>query len=212
MNKDAYRFFTGLSQDELDKIFTELLAYAINLIDRYYWRYGVLPAGIDPQDIVQRIVIKTLSGKFNWDPSKIDLYPFMKGRIWSETTKLFIRKEYKHELHASEGEDIHEVIDRELSLEETVERDFYCDPAIWLDAIENEKERAKVIQEYIEDLLEACQGKPELEEIVYAILDGCEEKPRFLAEWLKVSVDEVNNRLKRLRSRADRIIERRVTS
>lgn len=212
MDEETYRAFEKLSQDEFDLIFSRLLGYTINLVDRYHWRYGVMPAGVDPKDIVQRIITKTLQGKLNWDPNKTDLFTFLRGRVWSETGKLFRRKEYLHEQHAHVDEDISDVIDHKLSPEEILERVIYQDPAEWLIEIEDAQEKNFIIQEYIDGLLDASKGKPELEEVVYAILDGCEENPRFLAEWLNIPVSEVNNRIKRLRRRADRIKKKRMTS
>ena len=54
--------------------------------------------------------------------------------------------------------------------------------------------------------LEASSGKPELEEIVYAIVDGqCDAKPQELSEFLGKPVKEIYQGLRALRRRADNI-------
>lgn len=70
----------------------------------------------------------------------------------------------------------------------------------------NSPEEAIVAAETINSLLEACDGKPELEAIVYAISDGnCLPKPQSLAEYLGKSINEINQQLRALRRRASKI-------
>jgi hypothetical protein len=58
----------------------------------------------------------------------------------------------------------------------------------------------------IDALLEACSGRPELEEIVYAISEGnCSAKPQELSEYLGKPVEEINQHLRSLRRRASKI-------
>ena len=45
-------------------------------------------------------------------------------------------------------------------------------------------------------------GIPELEKVVDAVASGCEPKPRHLAMELGVPVEDIYNRMKRLRRRA----------
>lgn len=209
MSEEAYQAFLKLSYDEREALYFKLLAYTIQFAERYHWRDGVMPNGFEPQDIAQRIVKKTLYGDFNWDPNETDLLQFMCGRVRSEFSKLLSRRAYKYERHALADEDIYEVIDRENYTDDFIER---VDPAAWFLAIEENEERNVLACQYIDELLEEVEGKPELEQVLYAILDGCEEKPRYLAEWLDVPVSEINKRLKRLRSRADKIRLKRMPS
>jgi hypothetical protein len=58
------------------------------------------------------------------------------------------------------------------------------------------------IRQKVDALFEAVGGEPKLEEVLQAILDGCEPKPRYLAEALGVSVKDINNRMRRLLRRA----------
>ena len=55
--------------------------------------------------------------------------------------------------------------------------------------------------ERVNALFQAVSGEQELEEVLEAIMNGCEPKPRYLAAELGVPVEDINNRLKRLRRR-----------
>jgi len=57
----------------------------------------------------------------------------------------------------------------------------------------------------IEALYAAIEGDDLLENIFLEILDGCERKPRLLAEKLGVARKEVYNALKRLDRRVEAI-------
>jgi hypothetical protein len=58
----------------------------------------------------------------------------------------------------------------------------------------------------IDALLEASSGHPELEEIVYAIVEGqCDGKPRELAKYLGKPVEEIYQNVRALRRRAEKI-------
>lgn len=70
-------------------------------------------------------------------------------------------------------------------------------------------EEEKQAEEFIDVLYQNIQGEPELEEILDALLDGCEPKPRFLADELGISTQEVRNRINRLRRKALKLQEDR---
>ena len=64
-----------------------------------------------------------------------------------------------------------------------------------------EKEAAAERTLKANSLLEAIDGEAELEELYQEIEKGY-DKPRYLAEQLNTSIEDINNRLKRLRRRA----------
>ena len=71
---------------------------------------------------------------------------------------------------------------------------------------ETEAEKSVAAQQKIDALLEASSGKPELEEIIYAIIDGkCDAKPQELSEFLGKPVKEIYQGLRALRRRAANI-------
>lgn len=70
--------------------------------------------------------------------------------------------------------------------------------------IDEEKEREKsekALYTY-SALYYAVEGDAELEEVLEAVINGCELKPRFLAQALNVPVKNIYNRLRRLRRKA----------
>lgn len=51
----------------------------------------------------------------------------------------------------------------------------------------------------------AADGNPELDTLILGMMELEECKPQHLADHLRVPVDEINNRLRRLRARSPRI-------
>ena len=68
-----------------------------------------------------------------------------------------------------------------------------------------EKERKERRKLMIEALYKAIEGDEILEKIYYEILDGCDRKPRILAQRLAVPKKEINNALRRLDRRIEKI-------
>lgn len=71
------------------------------------------------------------------------------------------------------------------------------------------QEEEKEAEEFIDVLCQNIQGEPELEQIIDALLNGCESKPRFIADELGISAQEARNRVDRLHRRALRLREDR---
>jgi hypothetical protein len=151
----------------------------------------VLAAGQSLEDMVQQIIEKTISGERHWDPAKGPLVPWLKDQVKSVIDTLANAAVRRHETQSAEGGDIEESVagpstSRSLSLE----------------TILLENEAAAQMAERVDGLFQAVNDDPELEAVMSAILNGCEPKPRYLAAELGVSVEDINNRLKRLRRRA----------
>ena len=87
-----------------------------------------------------------------------------------------------------------EVLAVERDEEEQEEKALAVQPA--------NQEKILLVAERINTLFNAVSDDRELEEVVEAIMDGCEPTPRHLSAELHVSIQDVNNRLKRLRRRA----------
>ncbi len=56
-------------------------------------------------------------------------------------------------------------------------------------------------------IFNAVSGEPELEEVVEAIINGCEPKPRYLAAEIGVPVEDIYNRRKRIRRRVSKLMK-----
>jgi DNA-directed RNA polymerase specialized sigma24 family protein len=179
----------------------ELLAFAESRARNYQWRSSrnlVLAAGQSLEDVVQRIIEKTISSERRWDPAKGPLVPWLKDQVKSVIDALANAAVRRHETQAPEHET--QAPERD-SLEEFVEGPV-ASRSLSPEGILLEKEVDAQMKERADALSQAVNGEPELKAVVNAIRNGCEPKPRYLAAELGVSVKEINYRLKRLRRRA----------
>ena len=214
-NPDAYHAFLELTEEEWKELFSDLLAYTIGLVRKKYWRHDLLPKGLAEEDIVQRLVIKTINGERNWDPSKIDLRTFLFTQIKSLVSHLFEYKEYKHETHVDETEDdLLEVIDREMLASPDNESPYTMSPEDALLAKEKRDKDKLDAKKTIDALIEECSEDPELEEVLYAVEEllgrGQSAGKHDLAEYLGVPREDIYNRVKRLRRRVQKVEEKRM--
>ena len=117
--------------------------------------------------------------------------PWLKDQVKSIIDALANAAVRRHETQAAEGDNVEE---------------FAEDPGpsrlLNPEAIVLETEAAAQVAERVDALFQAVNDEPDLEAVMNAILNGCEPKPRYLAAEIGVSVGDINNRLKRLRSRA----------
>ncbi len=91
-------------------------------------------------------------------------------------------------------------------MQSTAQEIFIASPEEIVINAETEEMRIIVAKSKIDALLEASSGHPELEEIVYTILDGkCGPKPRELAQILGKPVEEIYQNLRTLRRKSEKI-------
>jgi hypothetical protein len=80
-------------------------------------------------------------------------------------------------------------------------------PEDLVSSAETEKEKSLITKLKIDALIESCDGKPELEEIVYTLTgDKCSSDAQSLAQYLGRPVKEIYQQLRALRRRAEKII------
>jgi DNA-directed RNA polymerase specialized sigma24 family protein len=178
--------FTQLCETDWGAIGVELLAFAAWRAQNYRWASGQhmeLAPGISLADVVQRVIEKTLSGERQWDPTKGPLVPWLKDQVKSVLDALAKSAPHRHEVPALEGED-------------GAERVGICAAS----PPPNPEEHL-LQAERVNALFQAVSGEQALEEVLEAVMNGCEPKPRYLAAELGVPVEDINNRLKRLRRR-----------
>ena len=175
-----------------------LLVFTIWRAQIYRWRSGDtqdLALGKTPEDIVQEVIEKTISGERQWDPSLGPLVPWLKDQVKSILDALYKSAANRYE-YATLTEDPDPDPGEPGDLQQAK------DPRAVEASIPGLKEQVEKrfeLDEQINQVFTVVNAQPELEEIVVAILDGCEAKPRYLAEKLGVPISEINNRLKRLR-------------
>lgn len=201
LDPETYRL---LYEQDWDAIGKELVAFAVFWARNYKWRRGEtweLAAGETVADIVQEVIVKTIEGRRKWDPHKGALVPWLKDQVKSEIDHLCHSRPHKYEVPIPENEDGEELADRVVHC---ASRRSNLDPTLIRDPEEIILKQEEIKQR--EDaLFQAADGDPQLEEILDVITD-CEPKPRHLAAEIGVPVEDINNRLKRLRRRALKLL------
>ena len=105
-----------------------------------------------------------------------------------------------------DGSDLKENVQEFKQVQSTAQEFFIPSPEEIVINAETEELRIIVAKSKIDALLEASSGHPELEEIVYTILDGkCGPKPRELAQILGKPVEEIYQNLRTLRRKSEKI-------
>lgn len=187
-----------------DEHYPRLVAFTEWIIQRMRWNSNTLPKGQTAEFIVRDVIAKTFSEERNWDPEKGDLLKWLKWVIKSDVSHLAESAANRVEVHLDQaGENDSPVDDLEIRQRKlSPQRLDTGSPEETVVAAETEAEaRLK-----IDALLEACSGKPELDEIVFAIIGGdCDTKPQELAKYLNKPVEEIYQNLRKLRRRADKI-------
>lgn len=169
-----------------------LLAYSTWRAKNYCWNQGKSPDlanGYTVEDVVQEVIVKTFEGVRKWDPEKGQLLPWLQLQSKSVMDALAKSASHRHEMSLFDLDIESLVIEQPPDLESVLQ----------------EEARAH-IRRKVEMLFRAVDDVPELREILQAILDGCLPRPRYLALELNISIREVDNRLKRLRRCASKLV------
>ncbi|MCZ7547624.1 MAG: hypothetical protein M5U11_00500 [Anaerolineales bacterium] len=184
------------------------MAFAEWTIQGKAWNSDILPKGQTAESVVRDVIEKTFSEERNWDPDRGELLLWLKWVIKSEVSHLAESASNKKDVHVDQldGDDPEmDRIEYEASHQPYV-KPLVVSPEEAMIAMETEDEIRTLARSKIDLLLEACNGQPELEAIVYAISDGkCLPKPQSLEEYLGKPVKEINQHLRTLRRRASKI-------
>jgi RNA polymerase sigma factor (sigma-70 family) len=196
--------FKQLQGADWETIGKELVAYAEHLAQNYRWRRGgscELAQGKTSEDIVQEVIVKTIEGDRRWKPERGPLKPWLKAQVRSVMSNLVRSAAHKHEREFpnEDHETTHTYDEYYVS-----EISTSTIPAHLMnpeDIVLEHEEHGQADQK-ISALFQSISGETDLEDVVCAVMGGCKLQPRYLAEYLGVSVSEINNRLKKLRRRA----------
>ncbi len=159
----------------------ELTLFAAQLARSYSWRTGGasdLARGETPEDVAREVIARTLEGVRRWDPAKGPLLPWLRWQVKSLMSHLADSAASRHETSLDAEQDLSIPGPEDSLLEE---------------------ERRQEMKAQVQDLFEAVSDKPDLAEVIQAIMDGCEAKPKPLAAKLGTAVEDIDNRLRRLR-------------
>lgn len=179
--------FRKLCEVDWGAIGVELLAFAASRAKIYRWYSGQgkeLAPGVSIEDVVHLVIEKTISGKRNWDPAKGPLVPWLKDQVKSVLDAM-----------ANSASNRYETPEREGRNEENTPKGYDLPRP-------PNPEKAALMADRVNELFQAVGGDKELEEVLEAVMHGCEATPRHLAAELGVPKEDINNRLKRLRRRA----------
>ncbi len=192
MNEAAYKIFDNMSNKDFRELFKGLLAHVVSHMGLYPWPGNSFPTGVTPEDIAIEIIEKTLKGDRNWDPSKIDLKTYLHGQVRSLVSHFWEEQKEKPGIY---------------NLSEGIKNDFIAGSRMRLSEYNPETLMLHKSQESekINIILEAVSDDSELSAMFEAIIEGCGTKPKDIAEWLGMDINEVYNINRRLARRENEI-------
>lgn len=196
----------ALWQADWGTLRNELLAYATWRAGYYRWYRGGPPelaAGQTVEDVVQEVIIKSLSGVRRWDPDKGPLLPWLQDQVKSVIDALAHSAAHRREVQTPAGDGrAGSPRGESADLATSSLRGATGDPL----EILLEKERQVELERRVSALRAAVAAEPALRELLEAILVGSATRPRHVAATLGVPVADIYNRLKRLRRLAARLM------
>jgi DNA-directed RNA polymerase specialized sigma24 family protein len=168
LNRKTFNLLREADWGELGK---RLLAFAEWRARYYWWRHGkgiVLAKGWTPEDVVQEVIIKTLSGERNWDPQKGHLEPWLRDQVKSVMDALVRSAAHKreviridHHLNAANDDTM-----KTLIPEETLANPETAGP----EELVLDQESTELIEQQAASIFQAVDGESELEAILFAIM------------------------------------------
>lgn len=167
----------------------KLAGYAAFRARNLSWRTGsgvALAKGLMPDDVAAQAILSVISGDRTWEPERGPLLPFLKRVVDSLLN------------HLAESSDNRRVEGIASSID-------------GIEAADRAEDSEDEDQRRVQMLIETVEDKPELMEVLRAIIDFDEARPRFIAARIGKPVAHVNNCLKRLRRLALKISSARVT-
>ena len=172
-----------LGQVDWADVGIRLTAYATWKARNLRWRTGLrdaLAGGRTPEDLAAEAILKVLAGERGWDPQRGALLPYLEGVVDSLISHLAESADNRVQERWSDAYD------------RAAEGAPASDPAERIERL-----RAILLREQQHGLLA----------LVDAVEAGCEATPQALARQLAISIADVNNRLKRLRRLAQRVVQ-----
>lgn len=182
----------------------KLAAYAAFRSRNLLWRTGsdvALAKGLMPDDIAAQAIVSVIGGERKWEPERGPLLPFLKRVVDSLLNHLALSADNRRIERFSQDDRSPYGAER-IAFQDCDEGPWPQRPADFEAADPSESECA---DERIDRLAEAAKGTPELAEVLNAILEFNEARPRLIAIRIGRPVNHVNNCLKRLRRLALKI-------
>jgi DNA-directed RNA polymerase specialized sigma24 family protein len=183
----------------------KLAAYAAFRSRNLLWRTGsdvTLAKGLMPDDIAAQAIVSVIGGERKWEPERGPLLPFLKRVVDSLLNHLALSADNRRIERFSQVDTSPYGAER-IAFQDGDEGQWPRRPADFDAADPSESESDA--DERIDRLVEAAKGTPELAEVLNAILEFSEARPRLIAIRIGKPVNHVNNCLKRLRRLALKI-------
>ena len=183
----------------------KLAAYAAFRSRNLSWRTGsevALAKGLMPDDIAAQAIVSVIGGERTWEPERGPLLPFLKRVVDSLLNHLALSADNRR-IERLSPDDMSPYGAEQIAFQDNGEGPWQRLAADFTTA--EVPESACHADEKIERLVEVAKGAPELAEVLNAILDFDEARPRLIALRIGKPVNHVNNCLKRLRRLALKI-------
>lgn len=205
MDKEVLRHIEGVDSAEWERIVLKLTLYAGYLLKRLSWRTGVVPKGLEADDLALESIKEVLDGQRKWNPfNNPDLLNYLKSVVKSKVSHLYNLKEYDitdRYIVKEDGKTIEELqkkadpaTDHAVHLVQEITK---CPEEILLEKQEDDNDK-KVMDSFFETI----KGDNELEELILLIMEGY-TKPREIAKQIGKDVMYVYNLMKRFRRKCD---------
>lgn len=183
----------------------KLAAYAAFRFRNLSWRTGsdvALAKGLMPDDIAAQAIVSVIAGERRWEPERGPLLPFLKRVVDSLLNHLALSADNRR-IERLFQDDTSPYRAEHMAFRDGDDSPWPRRPTDFNNADSSELECDA--DERIEQLVEAAKGTPELAEVLGAILEFDEARPRLIALRIGKPVSHVNNCLKRLRRLALKI-------
>jgi DNA-directed RNA polymerase specialized sigma24 family protein len=166
----------------------------------------VFARGLSVEDAVSYIIQSVFDGTRKWDPNEIPLEDWLLNQVDSVMDWWLKLRENRdvalEELENVAQEDVHDPKSiQKIELEAVLKFGPPSPEKILIE--ETDEHEAKV---FFEAVYDDTSDDPELQEMIIAMLDIDDLKPRVVAEALGVPVDDIYNRKKRLQRHLDKLI------
>jgi DNA-directed RNA polymerase specialized sigma24 family protein len=186
-----------------------------NMLARAIWRGSsryrvtsttVFARGLSVEDAVSYIIQSVFEGTRKWDPNEIPLEDWLINQVDSVMDWWLKLRENRdvafEELENVAQEDVHDPKSiQKIELEAVLKFGPPSPEKILIE--ETDEQEAKV---FFEAVYDDTSDDPELQEMIIAMLDMDDLKPRVVAEALGVPVEDIYNRKKRLQRHLDKLI------
>lgn len=202
MNEINPEVFRQLQQVNWNDLGRRLTAYALRRAVFYGWLNGdsQLLAGRDftIDDIVQHVILKTITGERKWNPERGPLFAWLKYQVRSVMDAWIKGETGKYEVSFGDDEDDVEVGEYSgvPAIEDVMDEDAVHPEEALIDS-ELQQDVEQRNSELVGRIYQAVEDDPKLVELVDYVTQTGEFRPRFVAHGLGVPVDDINNRKKR---------------